>query len=99
MPTRSKLSAEDLQTALAELPDWQIVAGKLHRDYVFPTFAYAFGFMATAAPTIERRDHHPEWRNVYNKVSVDLITHDADGITSADIELAKLLEEIAQKLR
>jgi 4a-hydroxytetrahydrobiopterin dehydratase len=54
--------------------------------------------MATAAPTIEKNNHHPEWANVYNKVSVDLTTHDAGGITQKDVDLAVLLEEIAKKL-
>ena len=54
--------------------------------------------MATAAPTIEKREHHPEWFNVYNRVTVDLTTHEAKGITQKDVDLAKLLEGIAAKL-
>ena len=54
--------------------------------------------MATAAPTIQKMDHHPEWSNVYNRVAVDLSTHDAGGVTQHDVELARLLESIAKKL-
>ena len=93
-----KLSDSEVSSALAQLPSWSLKNGKLHREYKFPNFAYAFGFMATAAPLIEKRDHHPEWANVYNRVTVDLMTHDAQGITQKDVDLAALLEGIAEKL-
>ena len=96
--SRKPLSETELAAALVGLPAWKLQNGKLHREYKFPDFAHAFGFMATAVPRIEKRDHHPEWSNVYNRVTVDLTTHDAGGITVHDVELAKLLEEIAQKL-
>ena len=94
----AKLADADVSTALAELPGWSLKNGKLHRDYVFADFPHAIGFMAIAAPTIEKRNHHPEWANVYNKVAVDLTTHDAGGITQKDVDLATLLESIATKL-
>ena len=93
-----KLSLDALQTALKELPAWSIQNEKLHREYRFPDFAHAFGFMATAAIEIEKRNHHPEWLNVYNRVTVDLTTHDSNGITQKDLDLARLLEQIAGKL-
>jgi 4a-hydroxytetrahydrobiopterin dehydratase len=96
--SRKPLPESDLAAAVSSLPGWTIHNGKLHREYKFASFPQAFGFMATAAPTIEKRDHHPEWSNVYNKVTVDLSTHDAGGITQLDVDLAKLLEGIAQKL-
>ncbi len=96
--SRKPLPESEIASAVATLPGWNVVNGKLHREYKFPGFAQAFGFMATAAPTIEKRDHHPEWSNVYNRVTVDLSTHDAGGITQLDVDLAKLLEGIAQKL-
>lgn len=94
-----KLSDAEIKTALGQISGWQVANGKLHREYKFPDFIHAFGFMATAAIAIEKMNHHPEWFNVYNRVTVDLTTHDAQGITSKDIELAKLLEEIASKLQ
>ena len=72
--------------------------GKLHREYKFPDFAHAFGFIATSAVLIEKMNHHPEWFNVYGRVVVDLVTHAAGGITKKDIELASVLEGIARKL-
>jgi 4a-hydroxytetrahydrobiopterin dehydratase len=99
MPRYPKLSDEAIQQALGDLPGWAVANGKLHRDYKFADFAHAFGFMATAAPSIEKADHHPEWSNVYNRVAVDLTTHDSGGITQADLDLAVLLEKIASKLQ
>ncbi len=93
-----KLGAEELNALLPELSGWTIKDGKLHREYKFADFAHAFGFMATAAVLIEKMNHHPEWCNVYNRVAVDLTTHDAGGITRKDVELARLLESIADKL-
>jgi 4a-hydroxytetrahydrobiopterin dehydratase len=94
-----KLSDDALQTALKDLPGWTLATGKLHREYKFPDFINAFGFMATAAIAIEKMNHHPEWFNVYNRVTVDLTTHDAAGITTRDVELAKLLDRTAAKLQ
>jgi len=92
------LTAAQLESALAALPGWTIVNSKLHREYKFPDFTHAFGFMATAATAIERMNHHPEWCNVYNRVTVELTTHDAGGITQKDVDLALLLESIATRL-
>jgi 4a-hydroxytetrahydrobiopterin dehydratase len=94
----SKLNENELQAHLRDLPGWSIKDQKLHREYKFTDFAHAFGFMATAAVLIEKRNHHPEWFNVYNRVSIDLTTHDSGGITSKDVELAGLFEAIASKL-
>jgi len=92
-----KFSGSELKDALAGLPGWTVVNGKLHKEYKFADFIYAFGFMATAALGIEKMNHHPEWFNVYNRVTVDLATHDAQGITSKDVDLAKLLDATAAK--
>ena len=94
----NKLSDAELETSLKQLPAWAMKAGKLHREYKFSDFAHAFGFMAIAAIRIDKMNHHPEWSNVYNRVVVDLTTHDAGGITEKDFSLARLLEEIAGRL-
>ena len=91
----AKLSDEQIKKELANLPGWSVVNGKLHKDFVFKDFIEAFGFMSTAALHIEKMNHHPEWFNVYNKVKVDLTTHDADGITQNDINLARTLNSLA----
>jgi 4a-hydroxytetrahydrobiopterin dehydratase len=94
-----KLSGPELNKAVSTLTGWTVVKGKLHKEYKFTDFIHAFGFMATSALAIEKMEHHPEWFNVYNRVTVDLTTHDAKGITSKDIDLAKLLDETAKKLQ
>lgn len=92
------LTQTQISAALSELKQWTNLNGKLHREYTFPYFAHAIGFMATAALQIEKNNHHPEWSNVYNRVTVDLTTHDAGGITKNDVDLAIYLEGIAQRL-
>ena len=86
-----KLSDEQIKTELVGLSGWSVINGKLHKDFVFDDFVEAFGFMTRAAIHIEKMNHHPEWFNVYNKISVDLVTHDAGGITQNDIVLARTL--------
>ncbi len=94
-----KFSGPELKAALSGLPGWTVAAGKLHKEYKFADFVHAFGFMSTAALAIEKMGHHPEWSNVYNRVTVDLTTHDAQGITAKDAELAKLLDQVASRLQ
>jgi 4a-hydroxytetrahydrobiopterin dehydratase len=93
------LTESELAAALAALPGWSVVNSKLHREYKFADFIHAFGFMATSAIAIEKMDHHPEWCNVWNRVTVDLTTHDSKGITSLDVKLAQTLDAIAAKLQ
>jgi 4a-hydroxytetrahydrobiopterin dehydratase len=99
MAQASKLSDSEIQSALKDLQGWTVVNGKLHREYKFPDFVHAFGFMATAAIAIEAMNHHPEWFNVWNRVTIDLSTHDSGGITSKDVDLARKLEQLAKKLQ
>ena len=90
-----KLSPEEISEQLKNLPGWQIKNEKLHKDFEFKSFNEAFGFMTRAAMEIEKMNHHPEWFNVYNKISVDLTTHDAGGITQNDVKLAGILNSLA----
>ena len=94
-----RLSSEEIDQSLLQVQGWQVVNNKLHREYRFADFIHAFGFMATAAIAIEKMNHHPEWFNVYNRVTIDLTTHDSGGITQNDIDLAQLLDGIAAKLQ
>ena len=96
--TPAKLTNFEIESLLTQLPGWTVVAGKLHREYRFTNFGKAFGFMKTAASAIEKMDHHPEWSNAYDRVVIDLTTHDAGGISQKAVDLAKRLEEIAGKL-
>ncbi len=89
------LSAEELDALLRDLPEWSLAEGKLHREFAFADFVAAFGFMARAALVAERMNHHPEWSNVWNRVVVDLVTHDSGGITASDLALARKMESFA----
>jgi 4a-hydroxytetrahydrobiopterin dehydratase len=95
-----RLSAEERKSALAALSGWTEVDGKdaITRTFVFKDFNEAFGFMSRAALVAEKSDHHPEWRNVYKTVEVELSTHDAGGVTARDVELAKAMNAIAAAL-
>ncbi len=89
-----KLSPDTIENELKSLDGWSVINGKLHKDFQFDDFNQAFGFMARASMHIEKMNHHPEWFNVYNKLSVDLMTHDAGGITQNDVNLAKILNSL-----
>ncbi len=95
MARPGRLDDEALASALAERPAWSLVDGKLHRTLRFGDFAEAFGFMARVALVAERMDHHPEWSNVWATVEVDLVTHDAGGITELDLALADAIDVAA----
>ena len=93
--TIAKLSDEQIREELKNLHGWSVVNGKLHKEFIFKDFIGAFGFMTTAALHIEKMNHHPEWFNVYNKLKIDLVTHDAGGITQNDINLARILNSLS----
>jgi 4a-hydroxytetrahydrobiopterin dehydratase len=95
--TRPKaLSAQEITDRLEALEGWSVESDKLHRSFLFSDFTEAFAFMTRAALHAEKMDHHPEWSNVYNRVKVDLITHDAGGITELDFALAKVMNKAIQ---
>lgn len=73
---------------------WEIIDGKLHKEFEFSNFIDAFGFMTRAAMIAEGMNHHPEWFNVYRKVIVDLMTHEADGLTELDFQLAGKMDSL-----
>ena len=89
-----KLSDEEIQESLKVLNGWTIVNNKLHKEIEFASFSEAWKFMNIAVTEIEKMNHHPEWFNVYNKLVIDLMTHDAGGITENDVNLAKFLDKI-----
>lgn len=92
-----RLTDDELRAALATLPGWTLREGKLHREYRFKDFVEAFAFMTACALRVQERDHHPEWFNVYGTVRVDLVTHDAGGVSARDAELARLMEGLAAR--
>ena len=92
-----KLTGAARAKALASLKGWKKLRGRdaLVKDYKFGDFNEAFGFMTRVAIKAEQTDHHPEWSNVYNNVSIILTTHDAGGVSEHDIVLAKFIDRIA----
>jgi 4a-hydroxytetrahydrobiopterin dehydratase len=98
MPPPAKLKPTTLASALSKLPSWKLERGKLHREYEFVDFVTAFGFMSSVALAAQGMDHHPEWSNVWNRVRIDLTTHDAGGISALDVQLARVVEGLASRL-
>lgn len=94
---RAPLTPDAARAALAALPGWRYEPGRpaIEREFVLADFNAAFGFMTRVALVAERMDHHPEWRNVYNRVHVVLTTHDAAGVTALDLELAQAMNRLA----
>lgn len=74
---------------------WRLAEGKISKVWTFKNFRAAFGFMTQVALLAERLDHHPDWSNCYNTVSITLWTHDAGGLTELDFKLAKMIEKIS----
>jgi 4a-hydroxytetrahydrobiopterin dehydratase len=95
MADAHKLSDAEVAARLADLPGWEIVEGKLQRTFTFSSFVTAFGFMSSVALVAEAMNHHPEWSNVYNRVTIALMTHDVGGISTLDFELARRITEMA----
>ncbi len=89
-----KLTGEQIDEQLSHLPDWGLDQGKLYRHFVFKSFIEAFGFMSQVALLAETMNHHPEWTNVYDRVEIWLTSHDVDGISVRDFELAKKIETL-----
>ena len=93
----NRLDISQATELLADLPGWRcedVRGGVIRRELVFADFAQAFGFMTQVALAAEQRNHHPEWSNVYNRVAIVLTTHDAGGLTSKDIDLARVADRV-----
>jgi 4a-hydroxytetrahydrobiopterin dehydratase len=96
MAENRKLTEVEIESRLASLSGWSVVEGKLHREFQFKDFVSAFAFMTGVALVAESKNHHPEWFNVYNKVVLDLATHDVQGISALDFELAAAASTLAK---
>jgi 4a-hydroxytetrahydrobiopterin dehydratase len=92
------LGTSEREEAIGRLAQtgWEMAEGRdaIRKTYRFPDFVQAFGWMTRAALAAEKRNHHPDWRNVYNRVEVELTTHDAGGLTDADIDLAGVFDAL-----
>jgi 4a-hydroxytetrahydrobiopterin dehydratase len=99
--TLQKLTAEAALQQMATLPQWTLDGASLAitREFVFSNFVQAFGFMSQVALLAEKHNHHPEWRNVYNKVDITWTTHDVKGLSTQDILLAGLCDQAFEAIQ
>ncbi len=88
------LTSGEIEQLEQQLPGWSLVDGKLHRELVFSDFNAAFGFMTRVALIAEAMGHHPEWCNVWNRVVIDLTTHDTGGLSNLDQQLAQRINTL-----
>lgn len=96
--TPQRLDPQAVTEKLPQLPGWAFDparGGLLQREFIFRDFSQAFAFMAQVAAEAERRNHHPEWFNVYHRVRVTLTTHDVQGVSALDIDMALLMNRLA----
>jgi 4a-hydroxytetrahydrobiopterin dehydratase len=90
-----KLSDAEIEQHLASLPDWERGDGRIRKAFRFEDFVEAFGWMTRVALVAEKMNHHPEWKNVWASVEVELSTHDAGGLTELDMKLAAAMDALA----
>jgi 4a-hydroxytetrahydrobiopterin dehydratase len=93
----SLLSTDEIAERLAALPGWSFTGAALRREFVFADFSEAFAFMTGVALAAEKLGHHPDWSNVWNRVTVALSTHDAGGVTDLDFRLAGVMQHLMKK--
>lgn len=94
--TIARLNDAERAAALKDLPEWsEARSGKaIERQFTFGDFSEAFAFMTRVAMLADAQDHHPEWSNVYNRVTIALTTHDADGLSQRDLTLARAIDAL-----
>ena len=92
-----KLSEQEIEHEVAKIVGWKVLNGKLNRTFEFESFVQAFGFMTKVAMESEKLNHHPEWFNVYNRLEINLVTHDVNGISNYDIKLAGSINQLYDK--
>ena len=88
------LTAAEIEGLPTLLPHWSLVEGKLQRQVAFRDFSEAFGFMSRVALAAETMGHHPEWSNVWNRVTIALTTHDTGGLSNLDVQLAQRIDAL-----
>tara|TARA_B110000014_G_C20118744_1_gene591864 strand:+ start:91 stop:396 length:306 start_codon:yes stop_codon:yes gene_type:complete len=88
-----KLDSDEIELGLSKISNWKLDNDRIRKTFEFKNFGDAFAFMTRMAIEIERMNHHPEWFNVYNKINVELTTHDVGGISNFDFKLAKIMDD------
>ncbi len=92
----SKLSEEDIEKRLLHFPDWEYHNNAIHAEFEFENFKDCFSAMNRIAFECEALNHHPDWSNTYNVLTISLSTHNANGVTDKDFELAEAIEAIVE---
>lgn len=92
----SSLSEDTIEKKLLQFPDWEYYDNALHAEFEFDNFKDCFSAMSRIAFECEAQNHHPEWTNVYNLLTIKLSTHSAKGVTEKDFKLAKAIEAIVE---
>ena len=92
-----RLDDTDIAAHLAALDGWELDGDRIRRTFRFESFTHAFGWMSEIAIIAEKLNHHPEWSNVYNRVTVELTTHDVDGLSDLDFTLAARMDAAAAR--
>lgn len=92
-----KLTDTQIAEHMKALPEWELGQGRIKRTFRFKDFVEAFGWMSSVALVAERMNHHPEWKNVWATVEVELSTHDAGGLTELDMKLAAAMDALSAK--
>jgi len=95
MTDRILLSPADVSSELESLPGWEQTGDRIRAEFTFGDFAAAMAFMVEVGIHADKMNHHPEWSNVYNRVTVELTTHDDGGVTNQDIHLARIMNRVA----
>lgn len=96
-PRDPLLTAAELEQRLVEVPKWRFIDGRLHREFTFVDFDAAFAFMGRVATIANDLDHHPDWCNSWNRVIVDITSHDSGGPTDRCFRLARAIDELVDR--
>lgn len=91
-----KLDASEIYNLSEELPHWEVVGSKLRRQLEFRNFSEAFAFMTRVALLAEKLNHHPEWFNVYKRLTIELTTHDVGGLSDLDVIMARRINSLLE---
>ncbi len=95
--TMETMDKKEIETALGQLNGWTLQGGSIVKNFKFKDFREAFSAMCRIAFECEAQNHHPDWGNVYNSLTISLHTHDAGGVTAKDFKLAKSIEKVLEK--
>jgi 4a-hydroxytetrahydrobiopterin dehydratase len=93
----AKLSIKEIDEALQNLIGWRFIENSIQKDFVFKNFEETMAIINEIAIIAQEMNHHPEWHNVYNKLNIKLTTHDSNGVTNKDIELASAIDALMAK--